>query len=1278
MKRLIALLLTIVMVVSLCPFSAMAAGGATNVVLSVDKTEVNVGDTFTVTIGLNDLTVSSVAFGFDFDKELAAVDLIDDYYFGLVYYDANSRPRYTYLSEWSSKEEANRDGHVGLVVASGREYAYDASEAYVIIDFTAKKAGTVEFKMFEDSAGHDGYKGNWTHTTTVTIKDPAPACTHENTKYVANNNGTHNIVCTAEGCGVTVKENEDCSGGTATCAAKAKCVYCEAEYGVLAGHTYGNLIPATEAVHNEDELKAAVAAHYFCDVCDTYFDANKNVTTLAALTGETPVHTADPSKTTTNTKEPTCTEEGTEVVSTFCSCGYAFDKIYNTIPVNPDAHNWGTPTYGWNSDNSYYQATRVCQIEACKKTETINATITSEQIADPTCGEAGQTKHTATFEEDWAHTQYWTEDLPGATGNHTYDNACDADCNECGVIRTPADHVYDNDCDKNCKICGEPTRPDADHSYTYDCDKNCKFCGVTTRPEAKHVSDADHPCLDGKCVYCEVDMPATVEHSYKNACDADCDICGDAREVSDHVYDNACDADCNVCGATRTPADHVYNNACDADCNECGATRTPADHVYDNACDAECNVCNAPRTPADHVYDNDCDKNCKVCGEPTRPDADHSYTYNCDKNCKFCGEPTRPDADHSYTYDCDKNCKFCGVTTRPDADHELVYTDLEDGNHSVSCDVCKKTLVPSEAHNFKNDKHECACRVVETFTLTAGYFDDDGIYKEVVISIPFGAAVADYLPELNSYTEDDGSLYEFKEWFECPETMPAEDLEVSAIYYFTGWNLYYSGSVYEGAVYVIHDKEQKTGWTKIGDDWYYLDTETGFRAEGLKRVPYPTEAINGVTYAPNAEDLTYAAGKGKTFVNAESAVFLFDENGKFQSSFTGIVPSEADPSSYAVNGMVDWHVGLVKVGEDYYYFLGDEDYGMNVMQTGDVYVTRKTTEREVHLGGIYTFADDGKLIENNGIVDMSNGTKRYYEDAELMVGNGLTKVGENYIYVRTNGELVVNYEYYVPANDLNVVHGMYMFDENGFMVNPVPTTKNGVYFENGAWYCYVDGVKAYNLGLTSFEGTWYGADGEKLFEDDVWIYVRSNGALATGAYYVTTVNHPDAPVDAGTKCQFNEYGILVEDLNGIVSENNSLYYYENNSIAYNKGVIEIDGDYYYVKSNGEVVNNREYWITNVGDSGVIAKAYTFDENGVMLNPEFKGEEANGIVDGYYYVDGKLAYCAGLLELEDEDGKFYIYVRSNGQLATGKYWPTNKNGIDVVGALDFGTDGKYYF
>jgi hypothetical protein len=59
------------------------------------------------------------------------------------------------------------------------------------------------------------------------------------------------------------------------------------------------------------------------------------------------------------------------------------------------------------------------------------------------------------------------------------------------------------------------------------------------------------------------------------------------------------------------------------------------------------------------------------------------------------------------------------------------------------------------------------------------------------------------------------------------------------------------------------------------------------------------------------------------------------------------------------------------------------------------------------------------------------------------------------------------------------------------------------------------------------------------------------------------------------------------------------------------------------------------------------------------------------------VDGVKQAGAGVIEMSDESGTFYIYVTSDGTLATGKYWPTNLNGLLKSGCYDWGTDGKYY-
>ena len=501
-------------------------------------------------------------------------------------------------------------------------------------------------------------------------------------------------------------------------------------------------------------------------------------------------------------------------------------------------------------------------------------------------------------------------------------------------------------------------------------------------------------------------------------------------------------------------------------------------------------------------------------------------------------------------------------------------------------------------------------------------------------------------------------------------TMPASDFELDQGYNFVGWVTFDQGVEYA-------DNGSLLGWNYIEEDydgveggaWYYFAEGTGewegyyFRVEGISRVPYPTEAINGITYGPNPEDLAYAQANGLAFIDADTSLFVFDEDGKFQQ-FTGAIRNEDNSVvlHYAINGQLPWHIGLVQVGSHVYYFVGE-----NVKAVGDVYVTRFYNVSGAVMGGIYTFGADGNLCRYDGITEV-NGVLRYYEHFRLMAGNGLTKVGDEFIYVRSNGELVVNKEYYVPANNQGIEEGIYTFDANGYLVIPKPDpVKDGIYFENGAWYYYENGVIGYNKGLVNTLKNWYDADGNAFWGGGGIIYVRSNGQLATGKYYVTNLSNYDQTiaVAVGAPLQFNEYGLMGSVKNGIVDG----YYYENNQIVYSAGLIQIDGNYYYVRSNGQVVMGRDYWISNANDTGIKLGCYTFDENGVMQIPETYG--FTGIKNGYYYIDGSVAYGAGVVKLDDGT---YIYVRSNGQLAVGKYWPTTLNGYLPAGEYDFGEDG----
>ena len=449
-----------------------------------------------------------------------------------------------------------------------------------------------------------------------------------------------------------------------------------------------------------------------------------------------------------------------------------------------------------------------------------------------------------------------------------------------------------------------------------------------------------------------------------------------------------------------------------------------------------------------------------------------------------------------------------------------------------------------------------------------------------------------------------------------------------------------------------------SGWTELGGKVYYFDPTTHMPVTGVNRLPYPTKPLNGNTYAPNPEDVAEAESQGQTFIDMDEAWFFFDSyTGEFKSNTTGIWSVQVADTygyRYVVNGMIPWHMGLVQEMGYYWYFTGDAIYGGNVVVTGDTQVFRNNTDFDMAVGGVYTFDWSGHMCNYNGITDV-DGVLRYYENARLMLDNGLTKVEDNYIFVNADGALVVDGEQVVPVNDLGIAAGTYRFDENGFMIDPIPAEKNGAYFENGAWYYYENGKIGYNKGMIEYNGG--------------YIYVRSNGQLATGTYYITNVPAElSEQFRKNQKVIFDENGYAAAAKHGIVEENGALYYYQFGEIQYNAGLLEVDGGIIYVRSNGQLATGK-YWITNANGSGEVA--YEFGADGFVIVADVE----DGIVaEGenlYYYKDGKKQLGLGLVQLEDGS---YIYVRTGGELAVGPYWITKHNDLLPEDTYEFGEDG----
>ncbi len=285
---------------------------------------------------------------------------------------------------------------------------------------------------------------------------------------------------------------------------------------------------------------------------------------------------------------------------------------------------------------------------------------------------------------------------------------------------------------------------------------------------------------------------------------------------------------------------------------------------------------------------------------------------------------------------------------------------------------------------------------------------------------------------------------------------------------------------------------------------------------------------------------------------------------------------------------------------------------------------------------------------------LEDGLYYYYVNGEIQYAAGLVEVDGDYYYIRSNGTAAIGSYWCTNTNGITE-EGFYLFAEDGKMIM-TDTSKTGIYYEDGMYYYYVAGEIQFGAGLVQVDGYYY--------------YIRSGGYAATGRYYVTTTN---GLMEEG-EYTFGEDGKMIpkEDLkNGVILEDDGLYYYYvDGEIQYAAGLVQVGGDYYYIRSNGTAAIGS-YWVTNT--NGLTEEGfYIFAEDGKMILTDTT-KTGLYLEDGlyYYYVAGEIQFGAGLVLI---DGDYY-YIRSGGYAAIGSYWVTNTNDLMPEGMYTFGEDGK---
>ena len=303
---------------------------------------------------------------------------------------------------------------------------------------------------------HQHEFNTWTNGYPGTLKTPAD-CTHDAVYYwrcvcgkieyndnhlyeepgtalghlwswTSNGNGTHTRTCQRENCNAT--ETKDCSGGEATCTAKAKCSTCNAEYGETNPNNHAGTLGEWQSDGNNHWKE------YSC--CGAEADRGP--------------HDWDNGQVTT---QPTCTNAG-EKTFTCNECGRK-----KTEQIDATGHSWKQE---WNSDETHHwhECANGCD---AKDAYAEHADADKNHVCD-TCGKV--------LSECADDNKDHKCDYCGKTLSVCADTDKDHKCDYCG--KTLSECADDNK-DHKCDYCGKTI---SNHTGgTADCCHKavCEICG---------------------------------------------------------------------------------------------------------------------------------------------------------------------------------------------------------------------------------------------------------------------------------------------------------------------------------------------------------------------------------------------------------------------------------------------------------------------------------------------------------------------------------------------------------------------------------------------------------------------------------------------------------------------------------------------------------------------------------------------------------------------------------------------------------------------------------
>ena len=876
-------------------------------------------------------------------------------------------------------------------------------------------------------------------------------------------------------------------------------------------------------------------------------------------------------------KPATCTETGlTDGIS--CSvCGTVI-KAQEEIPAKGHSWNEGEITTSPTCENAGVK-TYTCTVCNATKTEAIDATgHTPIEVAEQpaTCTEAGHTAGTKCSVCEAILSGM--EEIPATGHTEVIDAAKAPTCTETGLTEG-----------KHCSVCNEvlvaqEVIPAKGHTEVIDpaVEPTCTEPGKT---EGKHCS------VCNEIIVAQTEIPAKGHTEVIDAAKAP--TCTEPG-LTEGKH-------CSVCNEVIVKQEVIPATGHKPEIrNAVEATLTTPGYTGDTYC----TVCNELLKQGTEIPKTGAHITWVIDGKIV---AEEDYLKG-----------TMPSFKDSTDKDPDDNCRYTFTGWSP----EVVVAE-EDATYTA--------------------QYSATARVFYTITFNAN--GGEGSMEPQRFEVGVDTAL-----NTNAFTREN---YKFTGWNTAADGSGATYADEGAILELTGdMTLYAQWQFWNGWLTDVNGKQYykdgellKTGWTIIDGNTYYLDTETGYAATGI------------TTLVPDG--------------TTEEARCVFDAEGVFQSDVTGVYSVGAD--TYWLNsGIIEEEAGLKRVvkedGEvNYYYFAVqknlEERDGLTLsaavkstLLNGKDCWLHKTNGLALPEWGYY-FDENGVILHDedtgkNGI--LKDGEDLFYYVDGIKAPAGMIKIGDDYYYANSKGQLIVNQTYYCSRMNGLMEEGTYAFDAEGKLIQGA-TDKNGIVKDDdGVLRYYVNGKVTY-VGLIEIDGDFY--------------YVRSNGEVVTDCVYWITWTH--GLKEAGYYT-FDENGKLTgTPKNGIVEEDGVLHYYVNGKLTY-AGLIKIGDDYYYVNSKCEVVRDCDYYISWTHDLLPQGK-YHFDADGKLTGSV--APLKNGIYeeDGslYFYRNGERAY-AGLIQI---DGDYY-YVRSTCEVVHDRsyyvYWT---HGLMPEGYYNFDSAGR---